>query len=69
MTEFFSRLLTWLSEFFSSRKGLLPMAAVVLVTLNFCLRFLPPNWFNQTDFFLHLGLILAIFGFMLAWAL
>jgi hypothetical protein len=69
MTELLSRLLTWLSEFFSSRKGLLPILAVVLIILNFILRFLPPDWFNQTDFFLHLGLIIAIFGFMLAWAL
>jgi hypothetical protein len=69
MTEFFSQLLTWLSEFFSTRKGLLPMTAVVLIALNFILRFLSPNWFNQTDFFLHVGLIMAIIGFMLAWAL
>jgi len=69
MTELLSQLLTWLSEFFSSRKGLLPMLAVVLIVLNFILRFLPPNWLNQTDLFLHLGLIIAIFGFMLAWAL
>ena len=69
MTEFFSRLLTWVSEFFSSRKGLLPMLAVALILLNFFMRFLPPNWLNQTDLFLHLGLVIAIFGFMLAWAL
>ena len=69
MTEFFSQLLTWMSEFFSTRKGLLPMTAMVLIVLNFILRFLSPNWFNQTDFFLHVGLIMAIIGFMLAWAL
>ena len=69
MTELFSRLLTGMSEFFSTRKGLLPILAIVLIILNFFLRFLTPNWFNQTDFFLHLGLIIAIFGFMLAWAL
>ena len=69
MTEFFSKLLNWGSEFFSTRKGLLPILAVVLIIFNFFLRFLTPNWFNQTDFFLHLGLVVAIFGFMLAWAL
>ena len=69
MTHLFSQLLTWLSEFFSVRKGLLPLVAVGLITVNFILRFLPPNWFNQTDLFLHLGLIVAIIGFMLAWAL
>lgn len=69
MTEFFSQVLTWCSEFFSVRKGLLPLIAIVLIVLNFFLRMTPPNWFNQTDFFLHLGIIIGIFGFMLAWAL
>ncbi len=69
MTEFFSQLLTYLSNFFSARKGLLPLLGILLILLNFFLRFLPPNWFNQTDFFLHFGLIIALFGIMLAWAL
>jgi hypothetical protein len=29
----------------------------------------PTGFFSQTNFFLHLGLIIAILGQMLAWAL
>lgn len=64
-----SKLVDILSEFFAARKGLLPIVGVVLVALNFILRMLPGGWFASTDFFLHLGIILAILGFMLAWAL
>jgi hypothetical protein len=69
MTENLSQILTWLSEFFSQRKGLLPFLAIILISINFILRFFPANWLNQTDFFLHLGLILGFFGLMLSWAL
>jgi hypothetical protein len=69
MTELLSQILTKLSNYFSGRKGLLPFLGIIFVLINFILRFFPPNWFNQTDFFLHLGLIITIFGFMLAWAL
>jgi hypothetical protein len=69
MTEFLSHILTGLSNYFSSRKGLLPLIGIGFIIINFILRFFAPNWFNQTDFFLHLGLIITIFGFMLAWAL
>jgi len=64
-----SKLVDKLSEFFAARKGLLPIVGVVLVALNLILRVLPGGWFSSTDFFLHLGIILAILGFMLAWAL
>jgi len=57
------------SEFFAARKGLLPLLGLAMVVLNFILRLAVPGWLAESDFFLHLGLILAIFGFMLAWAL
>jgi len=66
-----SRLLDWLSEFLAHRKGLLPMFGIVLVIINYILQFFfPPDyWLTGTNLLLHLGVIIAIFGMMLAWAL
>jgi hypothetical protein len=64
-----SRLLDKISDFFSRRKGLLALLGISLVTLNFILELLGENWFTRTDIFLHLGIIVAILGYMLAWAL
>ena len=60
-----SSLIDKLSDFFAARKGLLPIIGLLLVILNFIFRFLPTNFYNQTDFFLHFGLIISILGFML----
>jgi hypothetical protein len=57
------------SGFLATRKGLLPFLGIFFVALNFLFRLAPLGWFSETDFFLHLGVILAIFGFTLAWAL
>jgi hypothetical protein len=65
----FSKLLDNISSFFASRKGLLPLFGILLIILNFIFRLFPFGWFTTTDFFLHLGLIISIFGIMLAWAL
>lgn len=58
-----------LSEFFAHRKGLLPIIALVLVLINFLLQLFGAGWLAQTNLFLHLGIIVAIVGFMLARAL
>ena len=57
------------SEFFAARKGLLPLLGLAMIVANFVLRLAVSGWLAESDFFLHLGLVLAIFGFMLAWAL
>jgi hypothetical protein len=65
-----SRLLDWLSDFFAGRKGLLPIVGILLVILNFILQFFPNlGMVVSSNFFLHLGIIVSVFGFMLAWAL
>ena len=64
-----SRFVDRLSGFFSHRKGLLPILGMLLIMINFLFRLVPLGWLTQTDFFLHLGLIITILGFMLAWAL
>ena len=65
-----SRLVDRASEYFAHRKGLLPLLGMVLITINFFLPFLfGLNWVTGSNLFLHLGILIAIFGLMLAWAL
>ncbi len=65
----FSRFLDRISEFLAARKGLLPSIGLLLVVINFILQFFSIGWVAESNLFLHLGLILAIIGFLLAWAL
>ena len=68
--KWLSRLIDNASNFFAHRKGLLPLIGIVLVTVNYILPFIFGfNLITQSNLFLHLGVIVAIFGFMLAWAL
>jgi len=69
LIERFSQLLDRLSEYLSQRKGLLPIVGVILVLANFGLQFLPFGWVSQSNLLLHLGVVIAIIGFLLAWAL
>jgi hypothetical protein len=65
-----SRMFDRLSEFLLRRKGLLPLIGLALIVLNLLFQFLlPPGWLLSTNLFLHLGLIIAILGLMIAWAL
>ena len=66
-----SKLLDWLSEALAHRKGLLPLLGIVLIIINYIWQFFFPldYWLTGTNLFLHLGIIVAIFGLMLAWAL
>ncbi len=69
MTVWFSKLIDHASDFLAMRKGLLPLLGIVLVLLNFILRLAFPGWLASSDLFLHLGIIVAVLGLMLAWAL
>lgn len=64
-----NRLLDKISNYLAARKGLMPLLGLILIILNFVLQFLPLGWVAESNLFLHLGLILAIIGFLLAWAL
>ncbi len=66
-----SRLLDNASNYFAHRKGLLPLLGILLVVINFILPFIfgLDNLVTGSNLFLHLGIIIAIFGMMLAWAL
>ncbi len=69
MIAWISRFVDKLSEFLAHRKGLLPLIGLLLIVLNLILQFLPPMWLASSNLFLHIGLIIAILGLMLAWAL
>ena len=72
LKKFSKKFSIWLdrfSEFYAHRKGLLPLIAIAVIIFNFILELLPANWLSDTDLFLHLGIILAIVGFLLARAL
>jgi hypothetical protein len=63
-------LLDRISDFLAHRKGLLPMIGIVLIIINGILQVLPlGGWLVETDLLLHLGVILALLGILLAWAL
>jgi hypothetical protein len=65
-----SRLVDRASDFFAHRKGLLPLLGMGLIVINYFLPFIfGINWLTGSNLFLHLGVLVAIFGLMLAWAL
>jgi hypothetical protein len=69
--KWFSRLVDNASNYFADRKGLLPLIGILLVIINYILPFIL-GWDNivaASNLFLHLGVVIAIFGMMLAWAL
>jgi hypothetical protein len=68
--KWLSKLVDKSSEYFAHRKGLLPMLGILLVIVNFVLPFfVEANFLTISNLFLHLGIIIAIFGLMLTWAL
>jgi hypothetical protein len=68
--KWLSRLVDSASNYFARRKGLLPLLGILLVIINFILPFIfGLNVITGSNLFLHLGVIVAIFGMMLAWAL
>ena len=66
----FSEMLDSISEYLAHRKGLLPMLGIIFVIVNAILQFIPgAGWLGETNLLLHIGVIMALFGFLLAWAL
>lgn len=70
MLKKFNRRLDVLSGFLAQRKGLLLIAGILLVLANGVLQFFPSSgWLGESNLLLHLGIITAIVGVMVAWAL
>jgi hypothetical protein len=64
-----NRFFDWFSNYLSARKGMLPIIGILLVAINFVLQFFSIGWLAESNLLLHLGVILAIIGILLAWAL
>ena len=69
--KWLSKLVDNASNYLARRKGLLPLIGILLVIINYVLPFIfgLDNVITGSNLFLHLGIIIAIFGMMLAWAL
>jgi len=66
----FNKLLDRISEYLAVRKGLLLILGVVMIATNLILQFIPgAGWLAGTNLFLHLGVMVALVGILLAWAL
>ncbi|HET6845995.1 MAG TPA: hypothetical protein VFH29_04130 [Anaerolineales bacterium] len=62
-----SKVIEAASHFLAHRKGLLPLLGCLMVLMNLILRLVAPGtWLATTDLFLHLGVLTAIFGLLLA---
>ncbi len=69
MLQQFSQFLDRFSEFYAHRKGLLPLLGLAFIGVNFILQLFAVGWLVQTNCLLHVGVVLAIIGFMIARAL
>ena len=70
MISWLSKLVDKASDYFAHRRGLLPLVGILFILANLVLQFiLPPGWLRDSQLLLHIGVIVAIFGGMLAWAL
>ena len=65
-----SKMLDILSEYLARRKGLLPLIGIIFILLNLGLQFMAPGiWLATSHLCLHIGLIIALLGLILARAL
>ena len=65
-----SEILDYLSEYLAHRKGLMPIIGLVMIFINLLIQFIfPGSFFATTNLFLHFGLIVALLGLILSWAL
>jgi hypothetical protein len=56
-----------LAHYLARRKGLLPLLGCLFVLCNLILRLLAPQtWLGASDLLLHLGVLIAILGLLLA---
>lgn len=69
MIAWLSKTIDKLSEFLAHRKGLLPLIGLLFIFANLVVQFFSAGWLADSNLLLHVGLAIAIFGLMLAWAL
>lgn len=68
-----SEILKKLSDFLARYKGLPVLLGIGMVLLNLIFNLMPPwpviYWLAHTDLFLHLGIVIGLFGILLGDAL
>jgi hypothetical protein len=70
MINWFSKFLDHASEYLAHRKGLLPLLGIALIIANLLVvSIFPSGFLVETNLLLHVGLIIALLGLMLSWAL
>jgi len=70
MVQKFNQFLDAFSEFLAHRKGLLLIIGILLILCNAILQFFPgAGWLASSNLLLHVGIIVALVGVLLAWAL
>ena len=60
MNEFIDKV----GDFISKYPGLLPLVGIGLIVLNWILQIFPGNWLVDSNFFLHLGLVISLIGIL-----
>ena len=67
--KWMNKFLDKLSEFLVYRKGLLPILGILFVIANYVLQFISAGLIARSNLLLHVGIVIAILGLMLAWVL
>lgn len=66
----FNKILDLLATFLAHHKGLLPILGIFLIIINAILQFTAVSHIvAETNLFLHVGIVIALIGFLLAWSL
>jgi hypothetical protein len=70
MLQGFNQFLDHASDYLAARKGLLLIIGILFIIVNAVLQFIPgAGWLASTNLLLHIGLVVAFLGVLLAWAL
>lgn len=67
MIKWLSRQIDIVSEYLAHRKGLLLLVGLLFIIVNLILQFtLTSGWLRESNLLLHLGLVTAIIGILMA---
>ncbi len=72
MDERVNKMVDDANDLFAKRPGLLPLLGVLLIVLDLLLQIFPgpgSGWFVDSNIVMHIGIIMAIIGLLLARAL
>lgn len=65
-----NKILDLFATFLAHHKGLLPIVGILFIVINAILQFTAmSNIVAETNLFLHVGIVVALIGFLLAWSL